>query len=250
MGIAGSRPQPSGGELTRAEATNRPPRRGFYPGRSGRPTRVLVADDRESVRRGLRVRLTADSNSFEICAEAASGREAVEKVRQLQPDVIALDVSIPELDGLEMTRLIVKDAPKAEILILTIHKSEPLIEELLDAGAESYLLMKSEVCRHLPEAIESLHIRSPFSSSKIPQDEPYGYVKSSGRAACKSPLTPAERRVLQLLAEGKSNKEVANLQAISVKTAETHRANIMRKLELRSVSDVVHYAIRNDIIEA
>lgn len=221
----------------------------FHPERSGYPIRVLIADDHEFVRQGLRALLSADADSFEICGEAASGHEAIKKVRELRPDVVVIDVSMPGLNGLETTRLIVKEAPRAAVLILTMHESEQLIHELLNAGARGYLL-KTDVARDLPVAIESLHKQRPFFSSKIAQRVLDGYLKNCARNAGKPPLTPSERQVIQLLAEGKSNKEVANLQVISVKTAETHRANIMRKLGLRTMSDLVHYAIRNEIIEA
>jgi DNA-binding NarL/FixJ family response regulator len=217
--------------------------------RSGRPIRVLIADDHELVRRGLREIFAADRGAFEVCAEAASGLEAVTLTRQVQPDVVIIDVSMPGLNGLETTRQIVKEVPRAAVLILTMHESEQLIEELLKAGAQGYVL-KSDAVRDLPVAIESLYKRRPFFSSRVARKVLDGYLKDSARNGSKSPLTPAERRVVQLLAEGKSNKEVANLQGISVKTAETHRANIMRKLGLRSMSDLVHYAIRNEIIEA
>jgi DNA-binding NarL/FixJ family response regulator len=213
-----------------------------------KPIRVLIADDHALVRQGLRALLGARPDMFEICAEVASGQEAVQKARELLPDVVVIDVSMPGLNGIESTRLIVKDIPRAEVLILTMHESEQLIEELLNAGARGYLL-KSDVARDLPIAIESLHNQRPFFSSKIAQKVLEGYLKDSARGGAKSVLTPAERRIVQLLAEGKSNKEVANAQDISVKTVETHRANIMRKLGLRSMSDLVHYAVRNEIIE-
>jgi DNA-binding NarL/FixJ family response regulator len=216
---------------------------------SGGPIRVLIADDHEIVRKGLQALLATEPLSFEICAEAASGLEAIKKARELRPDVVVIDVSMPGLNGLETTRLIVKEIPCAEVLILTMHESEQLIQELLNVGARGYLL-KTDVARELPMAIESLYIGRPFFSSKIAQKVLAGYLKNSTRDGCKSHLTPAERRVIQMLAEGKSNKEVANLQGISVKTAETHRASIMRKLGLRSMSDLVHYAVRNEIIEA
>jgi DNA-binding NarL/FixJ family response regulator len=217
--------------------------------RSGSPIRVLIADDHEIVRKGLQAILAAEPASFEICAEASSGLEAIKKARQLRPDVVVIDVSMPGLNGLETTRLIVKEMPGAAVLILTMHESEQMIQELLNVGARGYLL-KTDVARELPMAIESLYIGRPFFSSRIAQKVLAGYLKNSSRDDGKSHLTPAERRVTQLLAEGKSNKEVANLQGISVKTAETHRASIMRKLGLRSMSDLVHYAVRNEIIEA
>ncbi len=215
--------------------------------RGDRPIGVLIVDDHELVRRGLRAILAATPGVFDVRDEAASGHEAVKKARQHRPDVVVLDVSMPGLNGLETTRLIVKEDPHPEVLILTMHESEELIESILHAGARGYLL-KSDVSRDLPVAIESLYKRRPFFSSKIAQRVLEGYLAT--RASGKSPLTPAERRVIQPLAEGKSNKEVANLLDISLKTAETHRANIMRKLGLRSMSELVHYAVRNQIIEA
>jgi len=217
--------------------------------RSTPPIRVLIADDHAFVRQGLRALLAADPDTFEICAEAASGHEAIKKAHELLPDVIIIDISMPGLNGLETTRQIVKEIPRAAVLILTMHESEQLIHDLLNVGAQGYLL-KTDAARDLPVAIESLYKRRPFFSSKIAQRVLEGYLKNCACDAGKPPLTPTERQVIQLLAEGKSNKEVANLQAISVKTAETHRANIMRKLGLRSMSDLVHYAIRNEIIEA
>jgi len=211
-----------------------------------RPIAVLIVDDHELVRRGLRALLAATPGLFEICDEAASGHEAVKKARHLRPDVVVLDVSMPGLNGLETTRLIVQEDPHPEVLILTVHESEELIETILQAGARGYLL-KSDVSRDLPVAIESLHKQRPFFSSKIARKVLDGYL--SARANGTSPLTPAERRVIQPLAEGKSNKEVAGLLDISLKTAETHRANIMRKLGLRSMSELVRYAVRNQIIE-
>jgi DNA-binding NarL/FixJ family response regulator len=251
MSIIGTQPSsPKNG--TSLDACNQPTRilsRESAQEPASRPIRVLVADDHEFVRRGLRALLADEQNAFQICAEAASGHEAVQKAKQLRPDVVVLDVSMPGLNGLETTRLIVKEVPRAEILILTMHESEQLVEEVLNAGARGYLL-KSDVSRDLPVAIESLYKQRPFFSSKIARKVLDGYLKDSARGGSKSPLTPAERRVVQLLAEGKSNKEVANIQDITVKTAETHRANIMRKLGLRSMCDLVHYAIRNEIIEA
>lgn len=220
------------------------------PERTERPIRVLIADDHVFVRQGLKSVLSVHPGYFDVCGEASTGLEAVEKARQLRPDVAVIDVSMPGLNGLEATRLIVKDVPRVEILILTMHESEQLIEGLLNAGARGYLL-KTDVARDLPVAIESLYKQRPFFSSKIARGVLDGYLKASAsKGECKSVLTPAERRIVQLLAEGKSNKEVANAHGISVKTVETHRASIMRKLGIRSMSDLVHYAVRNEIIEA
>lgn len=211
---------------------------------------VLIADDHETVRRGIR-ELIKSERGFAICGEAGDGREAVEKARQLNPDVIVLDVSMPGLNGVEAARQIVKDNSAAEVLILTICDSEQIIEDMLNAGARGYLL-KCDVARDLLFAIASLSQHKPFFTSRVADMVLQGYLQSSAKAGgCASPvLTTREREIVQLLAEGKSNKEVAVIQGIEVKTAETHRANLMRKLRLHSVCDLVHYAVRNQIIEA
>ncbi len=219
-----------------------------FQNRVGPPIRVLIVDDHEIVRRGMHTILAGDPLSFDVCAEASNGFEAIEKARKLKPDVVVIDVSMPGLNGIEATRMIVKEVPGVEVLVLTMHDSEQLIEELLRAGARGYLL-KTDLSRELPVAVDSLYRKRPFFSSEVARKVLDGYLGSSTRTAANVPLTPAERRVTQFLAEGKSNKEVANFLNISVKTAETHRANIMRKLGLRSMSDLVHYAVRNDIIE-
>jgi DNA-binding NarL/FixJ family response regulator len=217
--------------------------------RSSTPIRVLIADDHDLVRRGLRSILDREPGFVDVCAEAKTGLEALELARKTHPDVAVLDISMPDLNGLEATRLIRKLVPSPEVLILTMHESEAMIQELLVLGARGYVI-KSEGARDLPLAIESLAVKRPFFSPRIARKILDGYLNGNGASKGKSPLTPAERRVTQLLAEGKSNKEIANLQGISLKTAETHRASIMRKLGLRSMSDLVHYAVRNSMVEA
>ena len=185
--------------------------------RSVRPIRVLIADDHEIVRKGIRTLLAAKPQCFEICGEAASGLEAIKKAREMKPDVVVIDVSMPGSNGLETSRTILKEVPSAQVLILTMHDSEQLIREVLRVGARGYLL-KTDVAHDLPIAIESLYTRRPFFSSKIAQKVVEGYLKDSARGGCEPRLTPAERRVIQLLAEGKSNKEVGNLLGISGET--------------------------------
>lgn len=212
--------------------------------------RVLLADDHEIIRAGLR-RVLENAPDCEVAGEAATGREAVEMALCLKPDVIVLDIVMPELNGLEATRQIVKGFPEAEILILTVHESESVIREVLNAGARGYLL-KSDASRHLLNAVESLSKHEPFFTSKVSEIVLAGFLSGGAPGGSRGPkqLTPREREVVQLLAEGKANKEVAALLNISVKTVETHRTNIMQKLDLHSVSELVRYAIRNDIIQA
>ncbi len=212
--------------------------------------RILLVDDHEIIRKGLRSVVEARKD-WEIVGEATTGRDAVKKVEELKPDVVVMDISMPELNGLEAVRQIVKIAPRTEVLVLTMHESEDLVREVLEAGARGYLL-KSDASRQLISAIEALRVHKPFLTSKVNEVVLMGYLggkplkgeTSGGR------LTPREREIVQLLAEGMTNKEVASTLGISVKTAETHRTNIMRKLDLHSISELVRYAVRNHIIEA
>lgn len=212
------------------------------------PLRILVADDHHVVRTGLRTLLETESG-WEVCAEAANGREAVEKVRDLKPDVAVLDISMPLLNGVEATRQIRKLSSKTEILILTMHDSESLIQEVLEAGARGYIL-KDDADRSLIAAVRSLQQHKPYLSSRVSETFSKTLLSSNNDSASeRRRLTPREREVLQLLAEGKSNKEIAGFLGISVKTAETHRANIMLKLDFHSITELVRYAVRNKIIE-
>ena len=213
--------------------------------------RILVADDHEVVRRGLVVLLQGQSE-WEICGEAGDGREAVEKTQKLKPDVVILDIGMPSLNGLEATRQILKSNPQTRVLILTLHDSDQVVREVLNAGARGFLL-KSDAARDLVAAVEALRRDKTYFTSKVAAMVLEGYLKNGTGAAptpspARSRLTPREREIVQLLAEGKSTKEVAVALGLSVKTAETHRSNIMRKLELHSVSDLVLYAVRNNIV--
>jgi DNA-binding NarL/FixJ family response regulator len=210
--------------------------------------RILVADDHEIVRRGLRA-LLANRPEWQICDEATEGREAVEKARQSQPDVVILDIGMPGLNGLEAARQIRKVSPRSEVLILTMHESEQVVQEVLAAGARGYVL-KSDAGRDLVAALEALSRHKTFFTPSVTEMVLKTYLGGGGEGevAESSALTPREREVIQLLAEGKGNKEVADILGISVRTAETHRTNIMRKLDCHSLSDLVRYAIRNNII--
>ena len=213
--------------------------------------RILLADDHELVRRGLRALLEAE-DGWEVVGEAVTGREAVEKVKKLKPDVVVMDIGMPSLNGLEATRQIRKAVPQAEVLILTIHESDELVREILDTGARGYVL-KSDSERDLAIAVRALSQHKPFFTSRVTELLLGGYLKgppgTSEGASKRGLLTAREREITQLLAEGKSSKEVAVALNISVKTAETHRAHIMRKLDLHSLIALVRYAIRNKIIE-
>ncbi len=216
------------------------------------PVRILVADDHPVVRTGLRV-LLESKTGWQVCAEAANGREAVEKASQLKPDVAVLDIGMPLLNGVEATRQIRKLSPQTEILILTMHDSEQLIQEVLGAGANGYIL-KDDADRNLVAAVDALRRHKPYLSSRVSDavSNPAGHPRhgSALNYSSRSRLTPREREILQLLAEGKSNKEVAGFLGISVKTAETHRANIMLKLDFHSITELVRYAVRNKIIQS
>ena len=215
-------------------------------------TQILIADDHELMRKGLRAVLESQPG-WKVCGEAINGRQAVDLAKQLGPDVIVLDVTMPELNGLEATRQIRKAIPQAEVLILTMHESEALVGEMLAAGAHGYIL-KADTSRLLVSAIESLAQHKPFFTGKVSEVVLRGYLNrgevTNGAADLLEHLTPREREIVQLLAEGKTNKEVAVALGVSIKTVDAHRANVMHKLDLHSVVDLVRYAIRNQIIAA
>jgi DNA-binding NarL/FixJ family response regulator len=209
--------------------------------------RILIADDHEVFRRGVRDVLE-DQPGWRVIGEAGNGRQAVEMARELQPDIVVLDISMPELNSLDATRQILQVSPGSEILILTLHDSEQLAEEVLKAGVRAYIL-KSDAAQDLVAAVSALRRHTPLFTSKIAGMVLEGFLHStkSKGAPTAVELTGREREIVQLLAEGKSNKEVATILGISVKTAETHRANIMHKLGLHSTAELVRYALRNRI---
>jgi DNA-binding NarL/FixJ family response regulator len=214
--------------------------------------RILVVDDHEIVRRGLRA-LIEEQPTWQVVAEAIDGRDAVEKAKQTKPDITVLDISMPSLNGVEAVRQITKAVPRTKVLVLTMHDSDPLIQQVLEAGARGYLL-KSDAGIDLVAAIDALRRDKTFFTPKIAQMVLDGFLNRTPRAnaqASSTPrLTPRQCEIVQLLAEGKSSKEVACVLNMSVKTAETHRANIMRKLDCHSIAEVVRYAIRNQIATA
>lgn len=211
--------------------------------------RVLVADDHEVVRRGLCVLLEAHPG-WQVCGEASNGRDAVAKARELKPDIIVMDIGMPSLNGLAAASQIIQSNPRQRILILTITNSEQIIREVLEVGARGFVL-KSDAARDLVTAVDALAQGRIFFTPQVGDMVLSGYLQGGGAKNVNLPrLTSREREIVQLLAEGKSTKEVAAILHLSVKTAETHRSNVMRKLGIHSVSELVMYAIRNNIIQA
>ena len=209
--------------------------------------RILIADDHEVVRQGLcwKIKLTP---GWEVCGEAGDGREAVALVEQLKPDIVIMDMSMPNLNGLDATMQIRRRQPETEVLIFTGSETEETMRNVFKAGARSCLL-KTEASQHLVPAIEALLRHRTYFSSKVSEIVFAGYLAGDSQKSG-AVLTPRERELVQLVAEGKSNKEMSEVLGISVKTVETHRAAVMRKLSLESVADLVRYAIRNGIASA
>ena len=213
--------------------------------------RLVVADDHDIVRGGLRD-LLEEHVGWKVVAEAATGTDAVTKVREFSADVAILDISMPSLSGLEAARRIIQSGSKARILILTLHDSDTMIKEMLDTGVRGYVL-KSDAARDLFVAVEALQHGRTFFTSKVAEMIQNGYLKKRKNPTATEPgasrITPRQREILKLLAEGKANRDIAVALGMSVKTAETHRAALMRRLNYHSVTDLVRYAIRNKIIE-
>lgn len=209
-------------------------------------TRVLIADDHPVVRSGLRLVLEAQPRC-EVIAEASDGREAIAKAIETIPDIAVVDYSLPLVNGVEVTRQIRSRLPKTEVLIFTVHDNDELLRNALDAGARGYVL-KTDAKQHLIAAIDALAAHKSYFSSKISEALLKSYVAKPGFGA--SPLTNRERGIVQLIAEGQSNKEIARHLNISSKTVETHRGAIMRKLNLSSPAALVRYAVRNRLVEA
>jgi DNA-binding NarL/FixJ family response regulator len=208
--------------------------------------KIIIADDHAMIRQGVRSVLESERN-WVVCGEADNGRAAVELARSLKPDIAILDITMPDLNGVDAIRLLKANTPRIKVLILTMHDSDALADEVAKAGGDGYLL-KSDASEMLPEAIKSLAAGEPFVRSQS---------LSKARKSRKSlpepdrmQLTPREREILQLLAEGKSNKQVADVLEISSGTAKTHRKNILSKLRLHSTADLVRYAIRNGLTQA
>jgi len=212
--------------------------------------RILVADDHEVVRHGLRSLLESQPN-WTVCGEASDGGEAVVIAIEMKPDLMVLDIGMPKLNGLEATRQILASLPTAKVLILSLYESERMIQEVLTSGALGYLL-KSDASRYLVKAAEALRNGKTFFTPRFghlivdASLRPHGAMNASSPSVIS--LTAREREVVYLLGAGKSTKEVAVALDMAVKTAETHRAHIMHKLNLHSITDLVLYAVRNGIV--
>ena len=213
--------------------------------------RILLADDHKVVRQGTRA-LLSTVPEWEIVGEADNGRDAVSLTSELKPDIVILDIGMPELNGLDATRQIKKKLPDTEVLIFTGQETEELVHDVFDSGARSYI-MKTDAADHLIDALKALSEHKHFFTSRISEIVFARYIqgkKTVEGAPEKSRITDREREIVQLLAEGNSSKEIATILGISVRTVETHRAAIMKKLGLKSFSELIRYAVRNKIIEA
>jgi DNA-binding NarL/FixJ family response regulator len=216
------------------------------------PLRILIADDHDVMREGTRAVIERQPG-WEVCGTAATGREAVAHALRLAPDIVIMDMSMPDLNGLDAAVQIKRRLPLTEILMFTAHETDDLIREVFEIGVKSFIF-KSEAHTYLVDAIKSLSQHKPFFTNKVSEilfaDILNRTTKGPNGNQPGQRLSAREREIVQLLAEGKSNKEVADALGISVRTAETHRASILRKLSLDSIASLVRYAIRNKMIEA
>lgn len=211
---------------------------------------ILIADDHELIREAIKTRIESQPN-WRVCAEAPDGRHAVELALRHKPDVAVLDICMPELNGLDAARQIRKACPRTEVLILTMQESDDLIREALSAGVRGFLL-KTDAARLFTPAIRALLAKKTFFTSRVSDLILAGFLNpnkaATGGAVPCSPLSVREREILQLLAEAHTSKEIAARLGVSVKTIEAHRGNVMRKLDLHSIAELVRYAVRNKII--
>lgn len=210
-------------------------------------SRILIADDHQATRQGVRTLLESHAD-FQVVGEAADGREALNLAVETKPDIAILDYSLPLMNGLELTRAIKHELPRTEILIYTMHDRESILIDVLRAGARGYVL-KSDSGVHLVSAAKALAKRKPYFSGAISETLLEHFIDTNHSTDKSIMLTAREREIVQLIAEGKLNKQIAHMLGISVKTVETHRAAAMHKLKLRTTAELVLYAVRNNIVE-
>ena len=215
---------------------------------AGKTIRLLIADDHPLVRRGLRS-LLGTHDGWEVCGEACTGTEAVQMVKELRPEILITDISMPDMGGFDAIRQIHAFDPNIGILMLTMHDSETMLRGAMEAGAHGYVL-KSDLDNRLIDAVEALCEGRAFFSPGISQTVMKNFIRGE-HTGTQDPnvLTPRQREVLKLLARGKSNKEVASELGISTRTAETHRLQIMNRLKVRTLSEMVLFAVRNHLID-
>jgi DNA-binding NarL/FixJ family response regulator len=209
--------------------------------------RIIIVDDHDAIRRGVR-QLLETKPYYQVVGEAPDGRSGLELAREVRPDIAIVDYSIPELNGLDLSHALKREFPRIEILLYTMHDREEIIMAVLRAGVRGFIL-KSDAERHLIAALDALSIHRPYFSGAISDALLHQFLDSKPQALASS-LTHREREIVQQVAEGRINKEIAQRLNISVKTVETHRASAMRKLKLRTTADLVRYAVRNQLIQA
>jgi DNA-binding NarL/FixJ family response regulator len=208
------------------------------------PIRIVLADDHILVRQGLKTFL--EREGFQVVGEASDGQEAVKQVLALEPDIAVFDISMPILNGIDAARSLGRAAPKAKVILLTQHGEDQYISGALEAGVRGYVL-KSQVGSDLVRAIQQVSQGQVYLSPGVSASVMDAYRSKSEKPA--DPLTPREKEVLQLIAEGKSTKDVASLLGISVKTAESHRTRLMQKLDIHETASLVRYAVRRGIVQ-
>ena len=214
--------------------------------------RIFVADDHELVRHGIRG-LLRTRRGWKVVGEAANGQDAVERTSKLKPDVVIVDISMPDLDGLEATRRMREAVPTTEVVVLTMHESDQMVRRVLDAGARGYVL-KSDLATHLVKAVKTVSAGELYLTPRVSEIVLQGFLTTGNRSKptehSRVGPTSREAEIIRLLAEGKPNKEIAARLEITVRTVETHRATIMHKLGLHSLAELIHYAIRHKIFIA
>jgi DNA-binding NarL/FixJ family response regulator len=214
--------------------------------------RILLADDHALIRRGARG-LLQGRDGWKVVGEATNGTQAVEKAKRLKPDVAIVDISMPELDGVQVTRQIREALPNTKVLVLTMHDSDQMVQHALDAGAHGYVL-KSDLTESLVEAVKNVAAGKRSLTPKVSEIVLKGFLKAKAhkKSADRADAQPTSReiQIIRFLAEGKVNKEIAYQLGIAVRTVEAHRAHVMQKLGLHSLADLIHYALRHGIASA